>query len=269
MILLSPCAAALILAAESSVHAQTLSLFGGRTPQIGVASDGNAVTLGVKFYSTQAGSISGIRFYRAAPNISGYRVNLFSISGSLLAQASSTADTCTIPCWEQINFPAPVHIATNTSYIAAYYTSNGRYPDDTNGLAAGKKSNSLIAPASANVGGNGVYTYSSGFPNQSWQASNYWVDVAFTPSAPSLLMSFNPPTPKIPADAPAGTVVSTVNVTWSDGSPFTGSIAFGPPSGNDGGKFAFSGHDIVVNATGPGIGADGGSVQKVTVQAQQ
>src|SRR4051812_12918802 len=167
MILLSPCAAALILAAESSVHAQTLSLFGGRTPQIGVASDGNAVTLGVKFYSTQAGSISGIRFYRAAPNISGYRVNLFSISGSLLAQASSTADTCTIPCWEEIDFSAPVPIAANTRYIAAYYTSNGRYALDDHGFSAETTSTALVAPASVQVGGNGVYSYSTSFPNLS------------------------------------------------------------------------------------------------------
>src|SRR3954467_2795118 len=210
---------ALIVAAGSCAHGQTVTLFGNSTPLTAVDPDTNAVTLGLKFYSTQAGSISGIRFYRAARNRNGYRVELFSVSGSLVAQATSTTDTCTIPCWEQINFAAPVPIAANTSYIAAYYTSNGRYAGDINGLAAGKKSNSLIAPASANVGGNGVYTYSSGFPNQSWQASNYWVDVAFTPSAPSLLMSFNPPTPKIPADAPAGTVVSTVKVTWSDGSP--------------------------------------------------
>ncbi|MGZ4977041.1 MAG: DUF4082 domain-containing protein [Methylobacter sp.] len=31
-------------------------------------------------------------------------------------------------------------------------------------------------------GGNGVYVYGTGsaFPNQTWNASNYWVDVVFT-----------------------------------------------------------------------------------------
>jgi hypothetical protein len=31
-------------------------------------------------------------------------------------------------------------------------------------------------------GGDGVYTYSStsSFPNNTWQSSNYWVDVVFT-----------------------------------------------------------------------------------------
>lgn len=261
---------ALIVAAGSSAHAQTVSLFNDNTPLTAVDPDTNPVTLGVKFYSTEAGAVSGIRFYRAAQNASGYRVKLFTASGALLAQGISVADSCMIPCWEQINFAAPVAIAANIGYIAAYYTSNGRYPSDINGLKAGKQANSLIAPASYKVGGNGVYTYSTGFPNQSWRASNYWVDVAFTPTAaPSLLMSFNPPTPKIAADTPAGTVVSTVNVIWSNGAPFTGILAFGLPNGNDGGRFALSGHDIIVNPSGPGVDAVGGSTQDVTVEAQQ
>ncbi|MDQ3932901.1 MAG: DUF4082 domain-containing protein, partial [Actinomycetota bacterium] len=38
------------------------------------------------------------------------------------------------------------------------------------------------APASNTSGGNGVYRYgTSGFPTSSYNASNYWVDVTFTP----------------------------------------------------------------------------------------
>ncbi|MFG3438782.1 DUF4082 domain-containing protein [Nonomuraea sp. NPDC047897] len=42
----------------------------------------------------------------------------------------------------------------------------------------------LTAPASGASGGNGVYRYASGsaFPNKTYAASNYWVDVLFTPS---------------------------------------------------------------------------------------
>src|SRR3954467_11553164 len=89
---------ALIVAAGSCAHAQTVTLFGNSTPLTAVDRDTNAVTLGLKFYSTQAGSISGIRFYRAARNSSGYRVKLFTGSGTLVGQASATTDTCTIPC---------------------------------------------------------------------------------------------------------------------------------------------------------------------------
>lgn len=262
-------AALLFCSATSVAQAQSITLFGNGSPMSAVFPDNNAVTLGVKFYSTQAGSISGIRFYRGATNSAGYVVKLFSGAGARLAQARSTGDTCTVPCWEQINFSAPISIAANTTYIAAYYTSNGRYAGDNNGLTNGKTSTPLIAPASAQSGGNGVYTYSTGFPNQTYKATNYWVDIAFTPSAPALLMSFNPPTPKVPAATAKGTAVSTVSVKWSNGTQFTGVLGFGSPNGDDGGKFALSGNDVIINPSGPGIGGDGGTTQNVTVTATQ
>jgi hypothetical protein len=73
----------------------------------------------------------------------------------------------------------------------------------------------LSAPASDTVGGNGIYIYSAGFPNQTWHNGNYYVDVAFAPtaSAPAhLTLSFDPPSPSIARSAPAGTVVATIIV---------------------------------------------------------
>lgn len=42
----------------------------------------------------------------------------------------------------------------------------------------------LTAPASATVGGNGVYFHGTGggFPASSYKDANYWVDVRFVPS---------------------------------------------------------------------------------------
>jgi hypothetical protein len=84
-------------------------------------------------------------------------------------------------------FSAPISIAANTTYVAAYYTPNGRYADNYFGLNTGVSSGPLNVPASATVGGNGVYYYGLGFPNSTWKASNYYVDVLFTsaPSAPT------------------------------------------------------------------------------------
>jgi hypothetical protein len=55
--------------------------------------------------------------------------------------------------------------------------SNGEV-QRSGGLTNGASNGPLIAPASSQVGGNGVYTYSTGFPNQTWQDSNYYVDVS-------------------------------------------------------------------------------------------
>jgi hypothetical protein len=258
-----------MLAIQGEAIAQTISILGNSVPQTPVDPDTSAVTLGVKFWSKQAGTISGIRFYRGAANNNGYSVKLFTAGGSLLASARVSTDTCRVPCWEQVNFASPVSLAANTTYVAAYYTSNGRYADDTNGLANGKTSGPLTASASSAVGGNGVYTYSTGFPNQTWYASNYYVDVLFTPTGPSLVLNFNPANPSISATAPVGSVVATINPTWSNGSAFTGTLFFAQPYSNDQGIFTISGNNLIVNPSGPGLSADANTVQNVTIVANQ
>lgn len=256
-----------VIGGEAS--AQAISIFGNSVPQTPVDPDASAVTLGVKFWSAQAGTISGIRFYRGAANNNGYTVKLFKAGGSLLASGKVSTDTCRVPCWEQVKFASPLSIAANTTYVAAYYTSNGRYADDTNGLANGKTNGPLIASASSAVGGNGLYTYSTGFPNQTWYASNYYVDVLLTPTGPSLILNFNPASPSISSTAPLGSVVATINPTWSDGSAFTGTLSFAQPYSNDNGTFSISGNNLIVNPSGPGLSADANTGQNVTIVATQ
>jgi hypothetical protein len=52
--------------------------------------------------------------------------------------------------------------------------------------SGGVQNGPLEALADGVDGGNGVYRYgaSSGFPTLTYQATNYWVDVAFSPTAP-------------------------------------------------------------------------------------
>jgi Domain of unknown function (DUF4082) len=248
----------------------TLTIFGNATPETPVASDAGAVTLGVKFRSAQPGKVPGIRFYRGATSRDGYTVKLFAANGSLLAGARAWKDTCAVPCWEQVNFHSPVLLAANTTYVAAYYTSNGKYAVDSYGLTNAHSAGSLLASASDTVGGNGVYTYSTGFPIHSWHNSNYYVDVAFTPTAPPhLTLSFDPSSPSISPGAPGGTVVATIIAAWSDGTPFTGTLGFGPPFYNDAGTFAISGNKLLIDPAGLGLSALGGTMHNVTITATQ
>jgi hypothetical protein len=265
--------AATLILGIGIAQAQTVTLFGTKMPKNTADTDTSAVTLGVKFKSAQAGTISAVRFYRAVKNTTGYTVKLFNGSGSMLASARVTSDICAVPCWEQISFASPISISPNIIYVAAYYTSNGRYPNDTGtngGLTNAVTNGPLTAPASSTVGGNGVYTYSTGFPNQTWQSSNYYVDVVFAPSAPALQMVFSPPNPSIPARAAPGTTVATVMVTWSDCSPFTGTLNLNQaPYADDSHTFALSGNNVIINPSGSGVGSDGGTTQSITVQAVQ
>jgi hypothetical protein len=262
--------AALICAGQVS-GAQTVTLFGNAVPSTPVDSDTAAVTLGVKFWSSQPGTIAGIRFYRGyKASSSGYTVKLFSAGGALLASARTAKDTCAVPCWEEVNFPSPISIAANTTYVAAYYTGNGRYADDQDGLTNGIASSPLVAPASGQVGGNGVYTYSTGFPTQVWNASNYYVDVSFTPTAPAAqtpkAVSFSPAGPiNISDTAPAGTAVAAIQVTTNDGNPFAGTVSISAQSAT--GMVSLSSSALPSNVQVASINSSDVGTQTVSVQA--
>jgi hypothetical protein len=118
----------MLLPAGAAPAKQALTIFGNASPVTTVVPDAKAVTLGVKFRSLQPGEVTGIRFYRGGVSRGGYVVKLFAANGSLLATAKSWKDTCVVPCWEQVNFRSPVTIAAKTTYIAAYYTSEGSMP---------------------------------------------------------------------------------------------------------------------------------------------
>ena len=80
-----------------------------------------------------------------------------------------------------MEFAAPVTIAANTTYVASYHTAVGNYSIDSGYfLASGFDNAPLHALEDGVDGANGVYAYGpSGFPDQSFQGSNYWVDVLF------------------------------------------------------------------------------------------
>jgi hypothetical protein len=83
-----------------------------------------------------------------------------------------------------VNFSTPVAITANTVYVASYHTNVGHYSANEYYFAtAGMDNMPLHALADGVSGGNAVYRYGSNstFPNQSWHASNTWVDVVFSP----------------------------------------------------------------------------------------
>ena len=68
------------------------------------------------------------------------------------------------------------------------------------------------------------------------------------------LIMVAPVTPHTPDTTPPGATVATYSVMMSDGSPFTGTVRFGPPYYDGNGVFALSGNKIIVNPGGPGLG---------------
>ena len=151
-------------------------------PKVAADSDSSPVELGVKFKSDIAGYITGVRFYKSATNTGTHVGSLWTASGALLARGTFTNETAS--GWQQLTFSTPVAIAANTVYVASYHTDVGHYAGDNGFFAtAGVDSPPLHALKDGAYGGNGVYVYSGApaFPIQTWSASNYWVDVVFTP----------------------------------------------------------------------------------------
>jgi hypothetical protein len=173
-------------ARQNVIHDQTTySLWSDASiPSSPSDSDNKAVEVGVKFKSDVAGKVLGIRYYKSSQNTGTHVGNLWSNSGQLLGSATFSNETNT--GWQQVMFANPVEIAANTVYVASYHTTVGHYAGDNNYFATkGVDNGPLHALQNGVSGGNGVYEYTttSAFPTDSYQASNYWVDVLFQTAA--------------------------------------------------------------------------------------
>ncbi|TAI60072.1 hypothetical protein CWO89_42725, partial [Bradyrhizobium sp. Leo170] len=157
-----------------------ISLFpGSATPDTVNTTDASAVELGVRFQTSVAGTVSGIRFYKGSQDIGTHTGQLWSSTGTLLATATFTNETAS--GWQSVTFSNPISLTPGATYIASYHTSVGHYSSSVNYFLSNVTSGPLTALAS----GNGVYAYSSNiaFPTSTFAATNFWVDVMFNPSA--------------------------------------------------------------------------------------
>ncbi len=149
------------------------------TPATITENDPSAVELGVKFQSSAAGKISGLRFYKGPQDTGTHIGNLWSATGTLLATATFAGETAS--GWQQVNLGAPVSVTAGTTYVASFHTDVGFYSTNTNFFAAAVTNGPLTGLSSGASGGNGVYAYgtASAFPTSTYNASNYWVDPVF------------------------------------------------------------------------------------------
>ncbi|MFL6127502.1 MAG: DUF4082 domain-containing protein, partial [Mycobacteriales bacterium] len=144
--------------------------------------DTSAVEVGTRFRSDVAGQATGVRFYKQAGNTGSHVGRLWTGSGTLLGSVTFTGETAS--GWQQATFASPIAIAANTTYVVTYHAPAGRYSADTGYFAAGVDRAPLHALRDGLDGPDGVYRYGSGgvFPTDTWQSTNYWVDVVLTTS---------------------------------------------------------------------------------------
>uniref|UniRef100_UPI000F78AB0B DUF4082 domain-containing protein n=1 Tax=Specibacter cremeus TaxID=1629051 RepID=UPI000F78AB0B len=165
--------------ADTSANPASYSLFGALVPQTPSNSGDTAgIELGLSFSSSQAGTITGIRFYKGAANTGTHTGSIWSSAGTRLATVTFANETPT--GWESATLATPLAISANTTYVVSYYAPNGGYASTPAFFGTAFTRGPLMAPA----GANGVYVYGSGgvMPTSSWNSTNYFVDVVFKPA---------------------------------------------------------------------------------------
>jgi VCBS repeat-containing protein len=245
--------------------AAPVSLFSStNTPAQTNLNDGAQLEVGMKFTSSVSGQITALKFYRSASDTGTNVLDLWTATGTLLG--SATFSNIAASGWQTVTLPSAVSIAPNTTYIASYHTT-GAYVATTNYFTTAVINGPLTAPSTTTIaGGNGVYAYGGTgatgiFPTNTYGASNYWVDVVFTPNSGGNI------SPTAVADADDATerggvnngtvgLAATGNVLTNDTDPDSGdtktvsAVSFGPTAGTLGAALTGAHGSLILSASG-------------------
>ena len=133
----------------------------------------------MKFKADYNGSVTGIRFYKAAANTGTHIGSLWTAAGTRLAQATFTNET-RVRLADGRRSRRPVAVTAGTTYVASYFAPNGHYSVDRRRPRSAVDNAPLHALAQR-PSANGVYAYgaASAFPSNTYNAANYWVDVLY------------------------------------------------------------------------------------------
>ncbi|MFS8099313.1 DUF4082 domain-containing protein [Lentzea alba] len=133
--------------------------------------DDQAVELGVRITVDRPGSLTGMNI-RRGDYTGAVTARVWSASGTLLAEQAAPA----AQRFPLITFDTPVPVSPGNEYVVSYYTPAGGYVSTENYFVGGLAHTPFYVPVNG-----GVYRYGGGFPTDSWNASNYWVQPTFTP----------------------------------------------------------------------------------------
>jgi hypothetical protein len=200
------------------------SLFTDATaPTVLDSGDNTAVTLGVRFTSQSAGTITGIKFYKGPGNTGTHVGSLWSASGTLLASATFTGESTA--GWQSVTFANPVSVTAGTVYTAAYRTTVGHYSATAGAFSSAYSYGPLSVPANG-----GSYSYANGFPNTQVTTS-YLVDLIFQATAvPITVVSLSPSNGATGVD-PATAIRATLSTAVANGYQLSANIQGTPVAG--------------------------------------
>ncbi len=229
----------------------SFTLHGDATPQIANSGDTAAVELGTAFSVTQPGSVTGIRFYKAAGNTGTHVGTLWNAAGTALARVTFTNESAT--GWQTAALASPVALTPGERYVVSYLAPVGGYSVTTGYFATPRVSGPVVADTVQ----NGRYRYgaSGGFPTGTWNAASYFVDAVFAtadvappppppPPAPVTVSSTSPT-----AGATGVAVTTTISATLTGSPTGTPSLAVTVPGGAVAGTSAWNATTSTVTFT--------------------
>lgn len=178
----------------------------GTTPPTDL--DAASVELGVRFTPKTSGTIDAIRFYRPRESSGPFTARLWDDRGRVLS--TIRFQSLTSHGWQTARLSNRVAVSAGRQYTASYSAPSGRYAASQNYFSSATETRYLRIPRGA-----GVYKYSTGsYPSESYQNSNYYVDVQFTPrTSPAPTTSPTPTTGPTPTTSPTAGPTPTSNPT--------------------------------------------------------
>lgn len=152
-----------------------VSIFTTQTLPTTSATDGQPITLGVKFKVSITAYMKAVRFYKTGVANGGiHKGYLYSSAGAILDSGVFINETSS--GWQTLQLTKNIQLTAGVTYVAAYYSPTGQYSSILNGFATAITNGIITGLASGTDGVNGVYSYGNNFPRLSFQKSDYKVD---------------------------------------------------------------------------------------------
>jgi hypothetical protein len=149
-------------------------------------NDASAVDVGIKFRADVNGYVTGIRFYKQPGNVGTHVGKLWTTGGVLLGSATFINETAS--GWQEASLGSGITIQAGTTYVASVFMPNGHYAANEEAFStAGEDHPPLHALANGIDGPNGVFHPGTNgdFPENTFNSTNYWVDLTFNDQATS------------------------------------------------------------------------------------
>ena len=175
-----------------------------------LGNDNQALELGMTFNATQSGQIIQLKYFRDPGDASDTDVrdlHLWRVSDGALLATATIGSSSGASGWQRATLNIPVDIVSGQQYVVSYRTNNNYIAtsnffspanevtfDGLDNNAFSDPLGLLNAPQSDGINPNGVYRYGTELliPNQTFQATNYWVDATFISAIPTVTLAVAP-----------------------------------------------------------------------------